>query len=227
MTETVGNPSGTLGADDRGHHVVDLLIVGAGPGGPLRRLLRRLPRALGRRRRLAARAGRPDHRDVPREGDPRRRRLPGRQGQRPRRGAGRAGGDRQADVPPRPHRGDPGRRRGGGEVSVGLDDGTDVVAGAVIITAGIGKFTPRPLPAGEGWDGRRPGVLRARPSRSTPARTSSSSAAATAPSTGRSHLEPVAASVTLVHRRDAVPRPPAHRRPRSEAGESRSSPRPR
>ncbi len=39
-----------------------------------------------------------------------------------------------------------------GEVRVGLDDGTTVVAGAVIITAGIGKFTPRALPAAEGWD---------------------------------------------------------------------------
>jgi ferredoxin/flavodoxin---NADP+ reductase len=29
-----------------------------------------------------------------------------------------------------------------------------VRAGAVLITAGIGKFSPRPLPAGEGWVGR-------------------------------------------------------------------------
>ena len=34
-------------------------------------------------------------------------------------------------------------------------------AGAVLITAGIGKFSPRPLPAGEGWLGRGHGVLRA------------------------------------------------------------------
>jgi len=39
-------------------------------------------------------------------------------------------------------------------VRVSLDDGTEVRAGAVIITAGIGKFSPRPLPAGEGWLGR-------------------------------------------------------------------------
>lgn len=39
-------------------------------------------------------------------------------------------------------------------VRVGLDDGTVVHAGAVIITAGIGKFSPRPLPAGDGWVGR-------------------------------------------------------------------------
>ena len=34
-----------------------------------------------------------------------------------------------------------------------LDDGTEVRAGAVLITAGIGKFSPRPLAAGEGWRG--------------------------------------------------------------------------
>ncbi len=38
-------------------------------------------------------------------------------------------------------------------VHVGLDDGTQVHARAVIITAGIGKFTPRPLPAAETWTG--------------------------------------------------------------------------
>src|SRR5689334_1772988 len=39
-------------------------------------------------------------------------------------------------------------------VGMGLDDGTVVHAKVVIITAGIGKFTPRPLPAGDGWEGR-------------------------------------------------------------------------
>jgi thioredoxin reductase (NADPH) len=39
-------------------------------------------------------------------------------------------------------------------VTVTLDDGTAVRAGAVLITAGIGKFSPRPLPAGDGWLGR-------------------------------------------------------------------------
>jgi ferredoxin/flavodoxin---NADP+ reductase len=39
-------------------------------------------------------------------------------------------------------------------VTVTLDDGTAVRAGAVLITAGIGKFSPRALPAGEGWVGR-------------------------------------------------------------------------
>lgn len=42
---------------------------------------------------------------------------------------------------------------GGGYV-VGLDDGAEVRAGAILITAGMGEFSPRPLPAGDGWLGR-------------------------------------------------------------------------
>ncbi|MDO9458264.1 NAD(P)/FAD-dependent oxidoreductase [Nocardioides sp.] len=87
-------------------------------------------------------------------------------------------------------------------VTVGLDDGTVVRAGAVIITAGIGKFSPRPLPAGDDWIGR--GLEFFVPS--------------FAPYAGKDvvivgggdsafdwalHLEPIARSVTLVHRRDA------------------------
>ena len=87
-------------------------------------------------------------------------------------------------------------------VTVGLDDGTEIHAKAVLVTAGIGKFSPRPLPAGEGWLGR--GMEFFVPS--------------FAPYAGKDvvivgggdsafdwalHLEPVAKSVTLVHRRDA------------------------
>jgi ferredoxin/flavodoxin---NADP+ reductase len=87
-------------------------------------------------------------------------------------------------------------------VTVGLDDGHEITAGAVLITAGIGKFSPRPLPAGDGWLGR--GLEFFVPS--------------FAPYAGKDvvivgggdsafdwalHLEPVASSVTLVHRRDA------------------------
>jgi thioredoxin reductase len=87
-------------------------------------------------------------------------------------------------------------------VTVGLDDGTEVRAGAVLITAGIGKFSPRALPSGEGWLGR--GLEFFVPS--------------FAPYAGKDvvivgggdsafdwaiHLEPVAKSVALVHRRDA------------------------
>ena len=87
-------------------------------------------------------------------------------------------------------------------VTVGLDDGTEIVAKALLITAGIGKFSPRPLPAGDGWLGR--GMEFFVPT--------------FAPYAGKDvvivgggdsafdwalHLEPVAHSVTLVHRRDA------------------------
>ena len=37
----------------------------------------------------------------------------------------------------------------GETVTIGLDDGIGIRAKAVLITAGIGKFSPRPLPAGE------------------------------------------------------------------------------
>ncbi len=88
------------------------------------------------------------------------------------------------------------------DVVVTLDDGTTITAKAVLITAGIGKFTPRALPAGEGWLGR--GLEFFVPS--------------FAPYEGKDvvivgggdsafdwaqHLEPIAKSVTLVHRRDA------------------------
>ena len=87
-------------------------------------------------------------------------------------------------------------------VTIELDDGTRIRAGAVIITAGIGKFSPRPLPAGDGWLGR--GMEFFVPT--------------FAPYAGKDvvivgggdsafdwalHLEPVARSVALVHRRDA------------------------
>jgi ferredoxin/flavodoxin---NADP+ reductase len=88
------------------------------------------------------------------------------------------------------------------DVTVTLDDGSDVTAKALLITAGIGKFSPRPLPAGEGWLGR--GMEFFVPS--------------FAPYAGKDvvivgggdsafdwaiNLEPVASSITLVHRRDA------------------------
>jgi ferredoxin/flavodoxin---NADP+ reductase len=91
---------------------------------------------------------------------------------------------------------------GDDDVTVTLDDGTEVTAKALLITAGIGKFSPRPLPAGDGWLGR--GMEFFVPS--------------FAPYAGKDivivgggdsafdwavHLEPVARSVTLVHRRDA------------------------
>ena len=88
------------------------------------------------------------------------------------------------------------------DVTITLQDGTTVTAKAMIITAGIGKFSPRPLPAGDGWLGR--GMEFFVPS--------------FAPYAGKDvvivgggdsafdwavNLEPLAGSITLVHRRDA------------------------
>jgi thioredoxin reductase (NADPH) len=87
-------------------------------------------------------------------------------------------------------------------VTMGLDDGSAVRAKVVVITAGIGKFTPRPLPAGDGWEGR--GLVFFVPSfdeyvgKDVVIVGGGDSAFDWA-----HHLEPIAASVTLVHRRDA------------------------
>jgi len=87
-------------------------------------------------------------------------------------------------------------------VVMGLDDGSEVRAKVVVVTAGIGKFTPRPLPAGDGWEGR--GLVFFVPSfdeyvgKDVVIVGGGDSAFDWA-----HHLEPIAASVTLVHRRDA------------------------
>ena len=115
---------------------------------------------------------------------------------------------------------------GEGHVVVGLDDGTEISAGALLVTAGIGKFSPRPLPAADGWVGR--GVEFFVPS--------------FAPYAGKDvvivgggdsafdwaqHLEPMAA---LGHPRPPprrLPGPRAHGEGRAATPASTSSPRPR
>jgi thioredoxin reductase (NADPH) len=87
-------------------------------------------------------------------------------------------------------------------VTMGLDDGSEVHAKVVIVTAGIGKFTPRALPSGAGWEGR--GLVFFVPSFEEYAGKDvvivggGDSAFDWAYS-----LQDIAASVTLVHRRDA------------------------
>ena len=87
-------------------------------------------------------------------------------------------------------------------VTVTCDDGTEIRAGAVLITAGIGKFSPRPLPAGDGWLGRGMEFF-------VPSFEPYAGKDVVIVGGGDSafdwalHLEPVARSVTLVHRRDA------------------------
>ncbi|MFJ9780812.1 NAD(P)/FAD-dependent oxidoreductase [Amycolatopsis sp. NPDC101161] len=88
----------------------------------------------------------------------------------------------------------------GDQVELTLDGGETLRAGAVLITAGIGEFTPRPLPAGDGWLGR--GMVHFVPSLAAHA-----GQHVVVVGGGDSAfdwilaLHPVAASVTLVHRR--------------------------
>ena len=87
-----------------------------------------------------------------------------------------------------------------GGVELTLDGGEMLRAGAVLITAGIGEFTPRPLPAGDGWLGR--GMVHFVPSLQVHA-----GQHVVVVGGGDSAfdwclaLHPIAASVTLVHRR--------------------------
>ena len=102
-------------------------------------------------------------------------------------------------------------------VVVGLDDDTRIIAKALLITAGIGKFSPRPLPAGDGWVGRGMEFF-------VPSFAPYADKDVVIVGGGDSafdwaqHLEPVARSVTLVHRREAFR---AHARTVSEVRASR------
>jgi thioredoxin reductase (NADPH) len=86
-------------------------------------------------------------------------------------------------------------------VTMGLDDGTVVRSKVVIITAGIGKFTARPLPAGEGWEDR--GLVFFVPSFAEYAgRDVVIVGGGDSAFDWAYNLEPIASSITLVHRRD-------------------------
>lgn len=87
-----------------------------------------------------------------------------------------------------------------GGLLVDVGEGEQVRAGAVLVTAGIGEFTPRPLPAGGEWVGK--GVVHF-----IPALSAHAGHDVVVVGGGDSAfdwalaLQPVARSVTLVHRR--------------------------
>ena len=89
-----------------------------------------------------------------------------------------------------------------GPVRIGLDDGTEIESKAAIITAGIGKFSPRPLPAADVWPGDEVAFF-------VPSFDPYRNKDVVVVGGGDSAfdwalaLEPVATSVTLVHRREA------------------------
>jgi len=88
----------------------------------------------------------------------------------------------------------------GDRLVVTLADGTSVRAAAILITAGIGEFRPRPLPAGDGWLGR--GMVHF-----VPSLVAHQDQDVVVVGGGDSALDwvlalhPIARSVTLVHRR--------------------------
>jgi ferredoxin/flavodoxin---NADP+ reductase len=87
-----------------------------------------------------------------------------------------------------------------GGLLVDVGEGEQVRAGAVLVTAGIGEFTPRPLPAGGEWVGR--GVVHFIPELS--AHTGHDVVVVGGGDSAFDWalaLQPVARSVTLVHRR--------------------------
>lgn len=94
------------------------------------------------------------------------------------------------------------QRRDNGGLVLTTSGGTEVRCGAVVVTGGIGTFTPRPLPAGEEFLGRGLDYF-------VPSHEGYADADVLVVGGGDSALdwclmlEPVARSVTLVHRRQA------------------------
>ncbi len=87
------------------------------------------------------------------------------------------------------------------QVTVTTHTGTTVVAKAVLITGGIGQFSPRPLPGSEHWEGRGLRYFVPRLSDLAGADVLIVGGGDSAFDWAQS-LEPIATSVTLIHRRE-------------------------
>lgn len=92
-------------------------------------------------------------------------------------------------------------RAADGTPVVGLCDGTEIEAGAVVLTAGIGTFTPRSLPGGQEWEGRGLRYFVPDPAGHRDERIVIAGGGDSAVDWAHA-LAPVAHSVVLVHRRD-------------------------
>lgn len=89
-----------------------------------------------------------------------------------------------------------------GPVTVTSDKGETITCGAVIITGGIGRFTPRPLPAADGWEGK--GLVHFVPKLDQHAgKDVVIVGGGDSAFDWAMELQPIAKSVTLVHRRAA------------------------
>lgn len=89
-----------------------------------------------------------------------------------------------------------------GPVVVTSDKGETITCGAVIITGGIGRFTPRPLPAADGWESK--GLVHFVPKLDAHAgKDVVIVGGGDSAFDWVTELHPIAKSVTLVHRRAA------------------------
>lgn len=88
-----------------------------------------------------------------------------------------------------------------GPVVIETDDGTRITAKSLIITGGIGSFRPRPLPAGDGWEGRGLAFFVPRPEEFA-GRDIVIVGGGDSALDWAHMLHPVAKSVAIVHRRD-------------------------
>ena len=170
-----------------------------GPGRPVRRLLRGLSRFDHGRHGLAARARRPGDRDVPRKADLRRRRFPGRARARPHRRPGqprRRPSSRNICWGSRPTS----WRTAKTASSSPAPRACACAPKSVVITGGLGTFTPRPLPTGSEYLGRGLAYFVPKPDDYAGLDVLVVGGGDSALDWALS-LEPLARSVTVVHRR--------------------------